>query len=272
LDLFGDLFPKQDARWMKKRLRELRQAAGDARDLDVLGERLREVAATEEHDALGEVIHRIERQRRQAQRTLVSAYKSAKQKGLWKRSRKLANAVHWSSDEAEPQFVDAASARLVPLVQEFLKAAQADLSDIETLHEMRICGKQVRYAMEILAGAFEKSFRTELYANFEEVQEKLGDVNDHATAITTFTAWIEQVDSEGSRAKLAELVATEEKLLDERCDDFRKWWTSERVAALEQQFEDALFGSTDAERGESAPRRLAIECPQPIDAAVPVAD
>ena len=63
----------------------------------------------------------------------------------------------------------------------------ADLSDVANLHQMRISGKRVRYAMELLAGAFDDSFRTELYPIYAEVQELLGTINDHATAITMLT-------------------------------------------------------------------------------------
>jgi CHAD domain-containing protein len=40
LKLYRDWLPAKHHRWMKKRLREIRRAAGDARDLDVLGARL----------------------------------------------------------------------------------------------------------------------------------------------------------------------------------------------------------------------------------------
>src|SRR4051812_8668759 len=40
LKLYEELLPRRPARWMKKRLRKIRQAAGDARDLDVLAYRL----------------------------------------------------------------------------------------------------------------------------------------------------------------------------------------------------------------------------------------
>ena len=113
--------------------------------------------------------------------------------------------------------------KLAPFVNEFFSAAQADLTDIEALHQMRIAGKQVRYAMELLAGAFDRSFRGELYATFAEVQQKLGTINDHATAIVMFNQWIERVDYNGSRAELAELIANEKKQLDAKCQQFREW-------------------------------------------------
>src|SRR4051794_41529286 len=40
LKLYRELLPGKEARWLKRRLRKVRKAAGDARDLDVLSQRL----------------------------------------------------------------------------------------------------------------------------------------------------------------------------------------------------------------------------------------
>src|SRR3954466_9022178 len=40
LKLYKQLLPEKPARWLKRRLRKIRKAAGDARDLDVLSRRL----------------------------------------------------------------------------------------------------------------------------------------------------------------------------------------------------------------------------------------
>src|SRR5262245_27990506 len=40
LKLYRDLLPRRARRWVKKRLRKIRRAAGDARDFDVLATRL----------------------------------------------------------------------------------------------------------------------------------------------------------------------------------------------------------------------------------------
>jgi CHAD domain-containing protein len=240
LQIFADLLPKRETRWMRKMLRELRQAAGDARDLDVLGGRLRKIAKEKKGSHLGAVVKRVAARRRKAQKPVLAAHKSAKLKGYKARSNALANAVGWQRDQREPTFAEAARTALAPLVDEFFAAANTDLSDIEALHQMRIAGKQVRYAMELLAGAFDDSFRGKLYATFEEVHEKLGTINDHATAITMFNEWYERADDNGGRGELAELTASEEKQLDARCQEFRDWWTSERATELRRHFEIVL--------------------------------
>jgi CHAD domain-containing protein len=238
--VFADSLPKDERRWMKKRLRSLRQAASDARDLDVLGKRLEKAAEETASSRLRPLVERIVAYRRRAQKPLVTAYAKAKRKGFKKRSRALVKTISWQREEPEPTFRDAARTTLAPLVDKFLRAAQADLSDVETLHQMRIAGKRVRYAMELLSGAFDESSRGEFFAAFEEIQDKLGAINDLATAIALFKEWIERPDDDESRGELAELVAQEQGQLDAKCQEFFSWWTAARAEALELRFATVL--------------------------------
>jgi CHAD domain-containing protein len=245
IQLFSDVLPKSEARWMKNRLRSIRKAAGDARDLDVLGERLSKVAKNKKNSGLRPIIKQVGGLRKKAQKPLIAAYKNAKRKGFKERSRVLAKTVQWQNEQREPTFAVAARTRLAPLVDEFFRAAEADLSDIEALHQMRISAKQLRYAMELLCCAFDDSFRTELYAAFEEVQEEIGQVNDHATAVAMFNGWIERSDDGRSRDALARLVAKEEEQLDAKCTMFRNWWSVARVEQLKEQFAKPLGVEVD---------------------------
>jgi CHAD domain-containing protein len=240
LQIFADLLPRREMRRMKQTLRGLRRAAGDARDLDVLVNRLTQIAARKKGSKLGTVIARIERRRQKAQKPLIDRYEKAKKKGFKERTRNLVKSIGSEEEQADPTFAAAARTTLAPLVADFFVAAEADLSDTRALHQMRIAGKRVRYAMELLAGAFDERFREELYPIFEEVQEKLGKINDHATAITMFIEWFERAGRQNCRAELAELAAFEEKALEETCEQFRGWWTAERAAALKRRFDGAL--------------------------------
>ena len=87
LHLFSDLLPQRETRRMNRQLRDLRKAAGKARDLDVLAERLRTIAAEKEGSHLGPVVEQVLARRRKAQKQLVASYKNAKRKGFKKRSR-----------------------------------------------------------------------------------------------------------------------------------------------------------------------------------------
>lgn len=94
--------------------------------------------------------------------------------------------------------------------------------------------------MELLAGAFEDPFRGEPYEVFEEVQEKVGTVNDHATAIATLKEWYERAKDEQAREELAKLIAEEEEQLDAKHQAFLRWWTPDRTANLKQRFASVL--------------------------------
>ena len=56
------------------------------------------------------------------------------------------------------------------------------LEDAANLHQVRIEGKRLRYAMELLAGCFPESFRERLYPRVEGMQEILGRANDSHVA------------------------------------------------------------------------------------------
>ena len=245
LQIFDDLLPKQRSRWINKTLRRLRRAAGDARDLDVLGERLAAIAQAKEKSELDKIVTKIAKRRRKAQKPLVESYKAAKRAGFVKRSRGLEKRVRWRKKQSEPVFAEAARLRLGPLVDDFFTAAEADLSDMTNLHQMRIAGKRVRYAMELLAGAFDESFRTDLYPVFGEAQELLGTINDHATAIAVFTEWLERADGETDLAgEIKELIANEETQFQATRESFLEWWTPERTADLRSCFDRVLGTET----------------------------
>jgi CHAD domain-containing protein len=248
LRIYSDLLPRKGVKAIAKELRRIRKAAGDARDLDVLAERLGKELKGNETSHLGFVLKEIAACRKRAQKPLVTSHRHAKRTGFEKKCRKLVKRLRWRGEGKEPTFFHFAKVSMRPMVDDFFVAAGEDLTEISALHEMRIRGKRVRYAMELLSAAFEPSFRGELYPVFAEVQSKLGTINDHAVAITTLGAWSERAKKGETRAELAQLVASEESQLELRCQQFRLWWTEERVAALAAQFDEALHQPSESQQ------------------------
>ena len=240
LQIYGELLPRKRVKAIAKELRRIRKAAGDARDLDVLAMRLGEELLGNEQSNLGFVLDEIAAFRKRAQKPLVTIHRHAKRTGFKKRCRKLVKRLRWRGESREPTFLDFSRGSMRPLVDDFFAAASEDLSEIAALHQMRIKGKRVRYAMELLSAAFEPSFRGELYPVFAEVQSKLGTINDHAVAIATLGAWSERAKKRKSRVELAQLVANEKSQLESHCQQFRDWWTDDRISALASQFDRAL--------------------------------
>ena len=104
----------------------------------------------------------------------------------------------------------AAPIALAPLVDDFFAAGEVDQNDPETLHPMRLAGKKLRYAIELLSGAFDSRLRDSVYPQFSQIQEDLGAINDHLVAKTLFDRWLLQSDDGETDRELSKLIAQED--------------------------------------------------------------
>lgn len=240
LALYADLLPKKRLQWFRKWVKRLRRAAGRVRDADVFAGRV-----TEPHEKWP-VPLRAERRRGQKQiRRLASRLDSGRQ--LKRRARKMLARmaeVHAGSME---RLADRAQTGLRPLAAAFLAAAPPVGADDPALHEFRIRGKELRYAMELLAGAFPPAFRDELYPLVGELQERLGRVNDLATAQGKLDEWVAGTGDPATvshlRRRLADVI---EELVRARAE-FHAWWSPELRDTLRARFAEFL-GSPSAPR------------------------
>jgi CHAD domain-containing protein len=127
----------------------------------------------------------------------------------------------------------------------------ADTSDTAALHQFRIRGKQLRYTIELVASAFPAQLRSEMYPVVEELQERLGKVQDHVAAIANLNEWADAADDSQLQNSLHELAEEEREGLIDALGDFRDWWSVERR-------ENLRSGLTELVRSEPATE------PQPV--------
>jgi CHAD domain-containing protein len=239
LRLYADLLPANDVRWFGKRLKRLRKAAGRVRDSDVLA---RQLAGPEDRrpDQL-----RADRRRgmKKVRQLAVRLYGSRR---LRRRTRKLLARVGDKLAGVE-RFADRARYSLRPLVETFFAACPAAGADVAALHRFRIRGKELRYALELLAGAFPHAFRNDLYPVVAALQERLGLVNDLATAQRRLAEWLSATGDPAIISHLhRRLAAIGEELVRARAD-FYGWWTPELREGLRRQI-DEFLGSPSAPR------------------------
>lgn len=247
LRLFKDLLPRRRRRWLTKQLRRIRRAAGEARDFDVLEARLPDWAGDNESAEIQDELKKVHDCRLTAQGPIVDVARRLRRKGFPERTAALVSRTRWRADEApEPTVAVAAQHRLRPFVDEFFAAAQASATDAAALHRLRILGKRLRYAMEIFAGAFDRSFREQLYPQIEEVQERLGDISDRATAIERFEEWNAARHSRRRQDRLRHLLELQQASFEECRREFLTWWTPRRVAELAEQFALVLAPTNDS--------------------------
>src|SRR5258708_6608863 len=87
-----------------------------------------------------------------------------------------------SDASKSPELRELAVPMLEQLVREFEEAAGGDLHEYDALHQVRILGKQMRYAMELFESCFAPAFREEIYPCVVEMQDILGRANDSHVA------------------------------------------------------------------------------------------
>lgn len=239
--LYDDLLPPRAVARIARMLKRIRKAANEARDTDVLLERLRQ------DDSLprdGKLLRRLSKRRKRAQRPiekierrLISSHR------LRRRAKKLRRAL--SSSRGDVRFGLWAPQRMRPIVDEFLQAACQDHTGFKQLHAFRLQTKKLRYAMELTTAAFPADFQQRLYPRIEALQERLGTINDRATAQDLFKAWLE--DAEPRDARYIEcLLEKETDELVQAHTQFLEWWTPEQVRELSAEF-DRLYESRGLE-------------------------
>jgi CHAD domain-containing protein len=239
MEIFADWLPPRRGRWLRKQLRRVRKAAGEARDLDVLRmrwtERVHEMPAGE--GSL--LLEQVKRRRRKAQWPIEEAYRRFVRKKFEYRAAKFVKRVRLRGEQAagcDQRLGCLARGALGRLVVPFLQAARAELADAEALHAFRIQSKEVRYAMEIFGGAFDADFRQELYPIVESLQDRLGAINDHVTAQTYLAAWRGETDSCAVQKAIDVGTGHEQQWFDESRREFLDWWTPERREDLCRHF------------------------------------
>jgi CHAD domain-containing protein len=239
LSIFEHLLPRRQARWFRKQLKRARKAANDARDYDVLGERLSQRLEENGADsACEELIAWIHDRRRDAQEPIRQISARLKKKRYKRRTKRLVNKLlkKGRRSSGEATFGQLAHARMRETTDEFFDCAKQDLRELEKLHRFRVCGKHLRYSMEVFAGAFSRQFRDELYPQIEALQEQLGKINDHAVARESFERWLCETQNEARQALLRELIDEESAAISRLQDEFLHEWTTERATTLRQRF------------------------------------
>ncbi len=239
LSIFDSLMPRRKARWFRKSLKRVRRALNDARDYDVLAERLdQRPHESKVEPAYGELMEWIHDRRREAQQPIRRIAAKLVRKGFKRRAKRLVQALESRrrKRKAAQTFGQFAQVRMQRLIDEFFAYEPHQLRDLAKLHEFRVSAKHLRYAMEVFAGAFGRSFREVLYPQVEALQERLGRISDHATARQHFERWLADSKQESRSALLRELIEEERAAIFALQAQFLSEWTIERATGLHRQF------------------------------------
>lgn len=243
-DAFDDLLPSKRRDWFARRLREIRRAAGDARDLDVLTGRL--AAASEpgnEHEtkaaaARRQLVATLSRQRDVSLEPIRAMHERLVAAGWEERVGDLL--VRIPAGQRQPSFGEYARERVGPLVARFFDKADRRLRDDDDVHRLRIAGKKLRYALEIFAPVFPQRERVRCQDALERLQHVLGEFTDHASAADRFRRLARDGRTSLDREALDDLRRRESGLAADARKAFVKWWDRPRRRDLRRTIERSL--------------------------------
>jgi CHAD domain-containing protein len=232
LKLYRDWLPKGKRRWFTKRLKDIRQAAGNARDLDVLYHRLNAGHGGQ----YAEVLKLIAEMRAETQPEIIAiADRCHADNRLQQKSYKLHGQIgplDEAAAAADASFLTWAGSRLHGIAEKFFEAQPTGNADWSALHQFRIAGKKLRYTMELVAPAFGSELREKQYPVVQDLQEKLGSINDFVVAREVLQKLNDKAIDGAVKNQLGVLIAEQEALRDQAIADFRAWWTEGRASAL----------------------------------------
>jgi CHAD domain-containing protein len=233
LRIFRDCLPRKTYRAARGRLRAIRRAAGAARDWDVFLDALRERlegARAAERPGLDFLIGYSLGQRHAAQSSLA-AVEQNQPDPFDQFMNETVGRVRPPREGEQTRLIDLARPMLQTLMRGLREKAAGDLSDYEHLHQVRIAGKRLRYAMEVFADCFGAGFREVAYPQVEQMQEILGRANDSHVAATRLSLLREKLGTyvatwERVRAGIESLLRSHQRRLAQERRRFVKWWAS----------------------------------------------
>jgi len=237
LRLFRDLLPWRRARWLRRKLRQLRRAAGEARDADVLVQQLEQT----DEPALAHTAIHLRQKRKRAERKLATFSKALVRRGqLDRKRRKLLDKTRWRHKKTPPKYGPWCRGQLRPLCERFFELANADLAPDQAIHELRLAGKRLRYALELAPAAIPAALHRRLYDELSDLQDRLGVLCDAMVAVERMQEWLADASDPASRRHLQAALRRQELQLASRRQRFLRWWSVRRREKMHRAWEKAI--------------------------------
>lgn len=232
LDTFEMLLVKKDKTWLRKQMKEIRSAAGGARDLDVMLNRFQ----GPDNASPRYLVRFLRKQRKAAQRPLIKL--DARLNRRTEFEVRIAKCLSVAATASDDQVLALAIERMREAVQSFVLSRPKAAHDVAALHHLRVQAKQLRYTLEIFSELGCTGFMTELYPLICEVQQQLGKLNDHVVAASRLTQLACKAEAKKCAALLNKLSEKEETKARKIGKRFLRWWTDERSARVKAAFDE----------------------------------
>jgi CHAD domain-containing protein len=188
LDVLAEGFPEAPRQNLLELLQKIRRTCGKARDLDVRRmflESLLKLASVEDAAVIELLCERTVCRRQRVQRSVRRRLE--KLGALLKEAgEELLSSAKRVAIDGYGSFGNTGRQILANELANLWTVAAQDLESPQTLHQLRIAGKHLRYAFEVFIPALDETFRDDFYPQLEGIQNLLGEIHDANEAIAVY--------------------------------------------------------------------------------------
>ena len=242
LSVFSPLLPKAIVSSFKQHLRDLRQAAGATRDYDVLSDRLQQlIPPTSDlhiaHDLfLDQILHLVAKQQNENRKSIHAMYSEL---SSWNWPLRVAT-IKSHVKPKKTAYLKFLRNQIKKSRTKFLKVANSTKKKPEQLHRLRIAGKKLRYALELMPEEHMTPSLQKCQASLQKIQKKLGNFTDHAAASEILKQFSKEPLADDMLFVIHKMQQEEHELATLSCRQFFGWWTGKRRRSMYKRLEKGL--------------------------------
>lgn len=217
LNIFCLFFAFPKAKKTRKSLRKIRKAAARARNADVHCDLLNREAhkgSSEARRAIPSVLESLMKDREDGQKEIQRAaagFRRSRVRRKLLRQLRIPSGPGQPTSSAQsvqthgPYTLGALSACALPTnIQHFTQCFEADLTEVSSLHTLRIESKKLRYALEVFGCCLPREPLSLAYQNLVKMQTRLGRINDYFEISTRVSKLAKALRRQGDQEKSAD--------------------------------------------------------------------
>jgi CHAD domain-containing protein len=224
---------------LKRWLKRLREAAGPARDADVLIARLHN-ELDPANPLAQQLVDTVIQSRKESQAALEKIDRKASDGALQRAADQCIERLATSDRKLARKTFAEFACRAVAEAARGLEGIDVAAASLDDLHRLRIAAKRLRYSIEIFHSAASSALRLEVYPQVEELQERLGTLNDRAASQARWQQWLGELPPSDLAAFAASLVVRDHAAATDLRAEFLAWWTPQREASVRDQLAAAF--------------------------------
>ena len=242
LSVFSPLLPKAIVSSFKQHLRDLRQTAGATRDYDVLSDRLQQhVPPTSDlhiaHDLfLDQILYLVAKQQNENRKSIHAMHSEL---SSWNWPLHVAT-IGSHVQPTRMAYLKFLRNQIKKSRTKFSKVINSTKKNPAQLHRLRIAGKKIRYALELIPEEHMNPSLQKCQASLQKIQKKLGNFTDHTAASEILKQFSKEPLADDMLFVIHKMQQEEHELATLSCRQFFGWWTGKRRRSMYKRLEKGL--------------------------------